>query len=410
TSWAQARAELRSALALFKSSHEGLKVGDASLALTGNNSATVDVMFEELEPTYAQMVTGSERLLDPFHRSTANAAESIARAEVVFLEEMNAIVDQYEKEATQRVQRLQSIQKGLLALLLMALLPVLFPIWQITRKVNALILTMQRAGIQVKSSSLQIAASGKQLEAAVTEQAAAGSQITASSEEISTVANTLRDHVRCVLDQADAAKSVASMGEAKLSEISTTMDVLTTMTTSIDSRLRTISDRANTIDQVVVAINKVADQTNLLSLNAAIEAEKAGEYGVGFGVVAREIRRLSDQSAIATLEIEKVVKEMQSSVAVGVMEMDKFIQHVSDNTGRTNRVSHQVMQISQQVQSLVPSLQKVDDAIAFQAANVDQIREALASLSVGSQQTMRSVQASNHELARLQATAEGLQL
>ena len=72
----------------------------------------------------------------------------------------------------------------------------------------------------------------------------------------------------------------------------------------------------------------MADQTNLLSLNAAIEAEKAGEYGLGFAVVAMEIRRLADQTAVATYDIEKMVKEMHSAVAAGVMGMDKFSDEV----------------------------------------------------------------------------------
>src|SRR6266498_3148728 len=71
-----------------------------------------------------------------------------------------------------------------------------------------------------------------------------------------------------------------------------------------------------------------ADQTNLLSLNAAIEAEKAGEHGRGFVVVATEIRRLADQSALATGDIEQIVKEMQSAVSAGVMGMDKFSEEV----------------------------------------------------------------------------------
>jgi len=72
----------------------------------------------------------------------------------------------------------------------------------------------------------------------------------------------------------------------------------------------------------------VADQTNLLSINAAIEAEKAGEYGLGFLVVAREIRRLADQTAVASLDIERMVKEMQYSASAGVMEMDNFAEQV----------------------------------------------------------------------------------
>ncbi|MEO0768217.1 MAG: methyl-accepting chemotaxis protein [Cyanobacteria bacterium J06649_4] len=406
----QERTELSSALALFTAAHKGLQSGDEAMSLPGDNSETVVAMFTQLQPDYTRMVEASEALLSPTNQDTVSAVRSINLVEADFLKEMNAIVSQYETEATARVQRLQTIQQWLLALLLAALLPVLLPIWQVTRRVNTLILTMQRSGIQVQSSSLQIAASGKQLEATMAEQANAGAKIAASLQEITHTADALREYVKGVLVQADAATSMASSGESELGEMAVTMNALSTMTAAIDGRLRTISDRANTIDQVVVAITKVADQTNLLSLNAAIEAEKAGEYGAGFGVVAREIRRLADQTAIATLEIEKVVKEMQASVAVGVMEMDKFIQYVGDSTGRTSRVTEQVTTIAHQVQSLLQPLEKVNYGIASQSQSVGHIRDSLAALSEGSAQTVRSIQESNSALALLKETAEGMQV
>src|SRR6266699_6172202 len=92
--------------------------------------------------------------------------------------------------------------------------------------------------------------------------------------------------------------------------------------------LTAIQERAHDITTVVTTITKVADQTNLLSLNAAIEAEKAGEYGLGFAVVATEIRRLADQTAVATFDIEQMVKEILSAVSAGVMGMDKFSEEV----------------------------------------------------------------------------------
>ena len=103
---------------------------------------------------------------------------------------------------------------------------------------------------------------------------------------------------------------------------------------------------------MVTTINKVADQTNLLSLNAAIEAAKAGEFGQGFAVVAREIRRLADQTAIATLDIEQMVKEMQSSVSSGVMGMEKFAQEVQSAVREVNEISGQIAHIIEQVQGL----------------------------------------------------------
>ncbi|MEL6902497.1 MAG: methyl-accepting chemotaxis protein [Cyanobacteria bacterium J06606_4] len=405
-----AKAELREALTLFKKAHEGLQFGNVELDLSGQKSEKVAQMFADMEPTHAAIVSAADQLLETGLSDKTLLVRQIADNEDDFLLAMNAIVNQYEAEATGRVLRLKLIQQILLVLTLSALLPVLLPIHQITRQVNSMVKTMQQSGIQVKSSSLQIAASGKQLEATVEEQAAASSRITEFSQEIAFMAKSLNSHVQAVLEQAKRAHAVATDGEQELSEMATTLHQLEGMTAAISKRLGAISDRANTIDQVVVTITKVADQTNLLSLNAAIEAEKAGEYGAGFSVVAREIRRLADQTAISTLEIETLVKEMQAAVSVGVMEMDKFTQQVSDSTGRTQKVTGQVMTIAQQVQSFLPSLVQVSDGMISQSLNAGQIRDALEEFSLGSEQTVRSLQESNSALGLLQETAEGLQV
>src|SRR5438093_9938525 len=108
---------------------------------------------------------------------------------------------------------------------------------------------------------------------------------------------------------------------------------------SINAKLAVLNEKASNINQVVTTITKVADQTNLLSINAAIEAEKAGEYGRGFLVVAREIRRLADQTAVATLDIENMVRLMHDAVSAGVMQMDKFSEQVRSGAARIGEVN-----------------------------------------------------------------------
>nr|WP_313898548.1 methyl-accepting chemotaxis protein [Roseofilum reptotaenium] len=186
------------------------------------------------------------------------------------------------------------------------------------------------------------------------------------------------------------------------------MRQLVEATASISSKLGVMNQKAGNINNVVIPITKVADQTSLLSLNAAIEAEKAGEYGAGFAVVAREIRRLANQTAVATLEIEQIVKDMQSAVTVGVIEMDKFNHSVSTSVDRVSKISDEVAKVIHQVQSLPPRFEQVSQRIEEQSEGAQQISEAMGQLSQASHQTVDALRETNNALEQLDDTTQGL--
>jgi methyl-accepting chemotaxis protein WspA len=169
-----------------------------------------------------------------------------------------------------------------------------------------------------------------------------------------------------------------------------------------------LNEKASNINQVVTTITKVADQTNLLSLNAAIEAEKAGEYGRGFAVVASEIRRLADQTAVATYDIEQTVKEIQSAVSAGVMGMDKFSEEVRRGMAEVQHVGGELSQIIQQVQALAPRVESVNEGMQAQATGAEQISQALTQLSEAAQQTVESLRHSSVSVDGLMETSVGL--
>src|SRR5213083_3554305 len=154
---------------------------------------------------------------------------------------------------------------------------------------------------------------------------------------------------------------------------------------SITGKLAVLNEKTTNINSVVTTITRVADQTNLLSLNAAIEAEKAGEYGRGFAVVATEIRRLADQTAVATYDIEQMVKEIQSAVSAGVMGMDKFSEEVRRGMREVQEVGGQLSQVIQQVQALAPRVESVNEGMQAQASGAEQITQALTQLSEAAQ-------------------------
>jgi len=266
----------------------------------------------------------------------------------------------------------------------------------------------QRSAVQVATSVTEIAATSKQQQATASEVAATTTEIGVTSREISA---TSRELVRTMAEVSGAAEQTAALagsGQVGLARMEDTMRNVVGAAGSVNAKLAILNEKAGNITQVVTTITKVADQTNLLSLNAAIEAEKAGEYGRGFVVVATEIRRLADQTAVATYDIEQMVREIQSSVSAGVMGMDKFSEEVRRGMADMQQVGDQLSQIIQQVQTLAPRVQMVNEGMQAQATGAEQINQALVQLADASSQTVESLRQASFAIDELSQVAVGL--
>jgi len=274
---------------------------------------------------------------------------------------------------------------------------------------NNLVTQVQQSGIQVTSSATQIAATAKEQEATITEQAATTNEIVATTKQISATSKELLSTMSSITKVSEQTASSAETGRDALSNMESTMNHMVEASTSITSKLAVLNEKASNINTVVTTITKVADQTNLLSLNAAIEAEKAGEYGVGFSVVATEIRRLADQTAVATWDIEQMVQEMQSAVSAGVMGMDKFSEEIRHGVEDVRKVGSQLAEIIEQVQTILPQFEKVHEGMHSQSLGADQISESMIQLNDAAHQTAESLRQSNDAIARLNDAAQGLQ-
>jgi methyl-accepting chemotaxis protein len=277
-----------------------------------------------------------------------------------------------------------------------------------TAHLGGLIAQVQHAGIQVTTSATQLAASGKQLESTVTEQVASTNQVVTTTEEIAATSQELAQTMQRITAVADETATAAASSHAGLAHMEATMQQMEGATRTIAEKLTAIQQRANDITSVVTTITKVADQTNLLSLNAAIEAEKAGEYGRGFAVVAREIRRLADQTAVATLDIERIVNEMRASVSAGVMGMEQFAHEVQQGAEQVRTVGMQLGQIIDQVQALTPRFDTVNQGMHAQAEGAQQISAAMGQLRETVQQTAESLYDSTSVIEQLNLAAQGL--
>jgi methyl-accepting chemotaxis protein WspA len=275
-------------------------------------------------------------------------------------------------------------------------------------EIATLVGQVQKSGIQVNTSVTQIAATSKQQQATASEIAATTAEIGATSREITATSKELLRTMTEVSGVAEHSSALAVNGQAGLNQMADTMRRVMEATAAINGKLAVLNEKAGNIGQVVTTITRVADQTNLLSLNAAIEAEKAGQYGRGFAVVATEIRRLADQTAVATSDIEQMVKEIQSAVSASVMGMDRFSEDVRAGMHEVQQVGVQLSDIIQQARDLAPRCEAVNEGMRAQATGAEQITQALAQLSEAAQQTVESLRQSTQAIGDLNQVTTGL--
>lgn len=273
---------------------------------------------------------------------------------------------------------------------------------------RSLIGKIQQSSVMLLTTATEISATSRQQGQTMNEFGASTNEAAAAVKQISSTGLELLRTMDEVSQVAVAAAERAMSGQGGLEVMDGAMRQLAESTTSIGSKLAVISERARNINVVVTTITKVADQTNLLSINAAIEAEKAGEAGLGFLVVAREIRRLADQTAIATLDIERMVQEMQQSVTAGVMEMDKFSEQVRRGVQEVANVGGQLGEVIHSVQLLTTRFEQVNEGMRAQTTGAEQIRDAMAQLSEGAGQTIRSLSDFNKATVQLREAVSSL--
>ena len=257
---------------------------------------------------------------------------------------------------------------------------------------NQLLTGVRGAGVTLDSSALQLSAASREQEQVAHRFGESSAQIASATREISATGAELARTMAEVDGAVERTAGLADGARGNLASVDGTIRELADATGSIAAKLAAISERASSINGVVTTIAKVADQTNLLSVNAAIEAEKAGEQGRGFLVVAREIRRLADQTAGASHDIARIVAQMQASVTEGVGEMARFTGDMRSGTSEVQALAEDLGGIIGAVDRSFAEFSGVRDGMASQSAGVEQIELAAAQVAAGARQSASASQ------------------
>ena len=251
----------------------------------------------------------------------------------------------------------------------------------ILRIASRIVSRVRMVTVSITSTATEMAGSSRQQEEVAQGFGASSSEIAAAVRQITTTGSELVRKMEQLSSAATESAQHAAQGREGLQAMGQTMQQLAAATGNVAERLAAINEKASSINAIVDTITKVADQTNLLSVNAAIEAEKAGESGRGFLVVAREIRRLADQTAAATLDIETTVRQMQSAVSGGVMEMDRFSDQVRRGVENVGDVGQRLTQVIDRVGGVESRFGEVTEGMQSQVQGADQIRQAMDALA-----------------------------
>jgi len=274
---------------------------------------------------------------------------------------------------------------------------------------NSLVTQIQDSGLQVNSASTELSGCMEAIASTAVRQADTTQGLSITATEISSTIHELLNTMNDVADMAESTTTSAMHSHAGLKNLEVLIQQVVASAGIVSEKLEILDERARNISAVVVTIAKVADQTNLLSLNAALEAEKAGEYGRGFAVVAMEIRRLADQAAISTLDIEQMIMEMQESVSTGVQTMKGFTDLVRNSVDEVSQVSEEQGEIISLVETMGPRFEALHQAMQSQSEGAEQIHVAMNQLNEEAQKTVSSLKVSGETFMMLNKSNSQLQ-
>lgn len=259
------------------------------------------------------------------------------------------------------------------------------------RSLDSLLAEVRKADADVDESTAKMTVALKEVEATFAEQAAATAQVAASSKEISATVAELAKSMRAVTGMAAEAAKLANTALDRLGGINTAMQESLQGAASVSGVLNAISAKAADIAAVLGAVTKIANRTNLISLNAGIEAEKAGEHAAGFTAVALEIRRVADQTAIAALDIEKMLADMKGAVDQGAHSISDYAERLRSNSATVASITADIGRSIECTRTLEPHFQTVDSGMQMQAQAAREILRAMQLLSAAAEQSRNSL-------------------
>ena len=271
-----------------------------------------------------------------------------------------------------------------------------------------------REGVSVLASAgSEIMASVSQLTSSVAQTSTAVSETTTTAEEVKHTTDVSVQKAQHVSELGQRSLQISQEGQQSIEDTIRGMERIKEQVQAISDMVVRLSEQSQAIGAIIGTVNDLAEQSNLLAVNAAIEAAKAGEQGRGFGVVAQEIRSLASQSKQATAEVRTILFDVQKAISSAVMVTEQGSKAVEEGVALSRQAGDAIDVLTQSVAEATDAAVQIAASSHQQLMGMDQvvsamenIREAALQMSAGAQQTERTVQDLQSVSRRLQEIAE----
>jgi methyl-accepting chemotaxis protein len=260
----------------------------------------------------------------------------------------------------------------------------------------------------IVSSSTEIAATIEQQERIAVQQAASVNQTTTTMDELGASSRQSAMQAESALENASHVLNMAAAGSKVVQKTQQGMLNLTEKVGGIAEQVLHLSQQTNQIANITNLVSDLANQTNMLAINATVEAVRAGEQGKGFGVVAREIRRLADQSQQSAAEINDLINDIQNAIHKTVMVTDEGNTTLDNSLKLTEGTAETFNHVANAINSVVVSSQQIYLNTKQQALAIEQVVDAMNALNKGAAEAASGITQSRIGTQKLNQAALNL--
>ncbi|WP_058308030.1 methyl-accepting chemotaxis protein [Gracilibacillus massiliensis] len=275
--------------------------------------------------------------------------------------------------------------------------------------------TLNQSSDQVKEGSEQIAATMEELSSGSESQANHASNLASTMEEHNRKVKVVAENGQRIADESKEVMNVSHNGKESLEQSVIQMQTIHDMVQDSYQRVTGLDKRTAEIDKIVIVIKEIAEQTNLLALNAAIEAARAGEAGKGFAVVADEVRKLAEQVTASISDITGLVANIQEesgqvadSLELGFKEVEKGTTQIGQTGDNFAQINQSISGMVLRVQEIVQSLNEVNENSVDMHKSVDEIAAVSQESAAAVEETAASAEQTNQSMENVSNSAQEL--